>query len=53
MHFGSDSPFTPRQGCRMLVQQLEASRHLDDATRDAIFLDNAYDLLRVSDTGDR
>jgi predicted TIM-barrel fold metal-dependent hydrolase len=53
LHFGSDFPFTPRQGCKMLVQQLEASRHLDDATRDAIFLDNAYDLLRVSDTGDR
>jgi predicted TIM-barrel fold metal-dependent hydrolase len=53
LHYGSDFPFTPSQGCKILVQQLEASRHLDDATRDAIFVDNAYDLLRAADASTR
>jgi predicted TIM-barrel fold metal-dependent hydrolase len=53
LHFGSDFPFTPVQGCKMLVRQLEASRHLDDATRDAIFLDNGYDLFRTADASAR
>jgi predicted TIM-barrel fold metal-dependent hydrolase len=53
LHYGSDFPFTRLQACQYLGQQLETSRHLDDATRDAIFLDNAYDLLRVSDAEER
>jgi predicted TIM-barrel fold metal-dependent hydrolase len=46
LYFGSDFPFTPWRGCKFLVQQLEDSKHLDATTRDAIFLDNAYDLFR-------
>ena len=46
LFFGSNFPFTPWQACQYLAQQLEGSRCLDDTTRDAIFLDNAYDLFR-------
>jgi 6-methylsalicylate decarboxylase len=46
LHYGSDFPFTPWQGCQYLLQQLQTSRHLDDATLDAIYQDNAALLLR-------
>jgi predicted TIM-barrel fold metal-dependent hydrolase len=46
LHYGSDFPFTPRQACQYLGQQLGDSKHLDATTRDAVFLDNAYDLFR-------
>ena len=47
LHYGSDFPFTPSQGCEILIQQLEGSRHLDDTGLDAVFVDNSYDLLRT------
>jgi hypothetical protein len=53
VHYGSDFPFTPWQACQYLGQQLETSRHLDDGTRDAIFVDNSYDLFRGSGAGER
>jgi len=53
LHYGSDFPFTPWQACQYLGQQLETSRHLDDGALNAVFLDNAYNLFRVSDTGQR
>jgi predicted TIM-barrel fold metal-dependent hydrolase len=48
LHFGSDFPFTPWQGCKILVQQLENSRHLDDTALDAVFLGNADGLFRAA-----
>jgi predicted TIM-barrel fold metal-dependent hydrolase len=53
LHYGSDFPFTPWQACQYLGQQLERSRHLDDGALNAVFLDNAYDLLRAADTSTR
>jgi predicted TIM-barrel fold metal-dependent hydrolase len=50
VHYGSDFPFTPLQGCQYLAQQLDTSRYLDEAALDAIFKDNAYDLFRVRAT---
>jgi 6-methylsalicylate decarboxylase len=47
VHYGSDFPFTPLQGCQYLAQQLDTSRHLDEAALDAILKDNAYDQFRV------
>jgi hypothetical protein len=48
LHSGSDFPFTPWQGCKILVQQLENPRHLDDTALDAVFLDNTYGLFRAA-----
>jgi predicted TIM-barrel fold metal-dependent hydrolase len=45
LHYGSDFPFTPLQGCQYLMRQLQTSRLLDD-TLDAIFRGNAVDLFR-------
>jgi predicted TIM-barrel fold metal-dependent hydrolase len=47
VHYGSDFPFTPLQGCQYLLQQLDTSRNLDETALDAIFEDNAYDLFRA------
>jgi 6-methylsalicylate decarboxylase len=46
LHYGSDFPFTPLQGCQYLQQQLDSSRNLDAAARNAVFQDNAFRLLR-------
>lgn len=46
LHYGSDFPFTPLQGCQYLQQQLDTSRNLDAAARNAVFQDNAFRLLR-------
>lgn len=48
LHYGSDFPFTPLQGCEYLMRQLRTSRFLDDTARDAIFRDNASDLFRAA-----
>jgi predicted TIM-barrel fold metal-dependent hydrolase len=45
LHYGSDFPFTPLQGCLYLTRQLQTSRLLDDTGLDAIFRDNAVDLF--------
>ena len=45
LHYGSDFPFTPWQACQYLAQQLQTSRQLDDTALDAVFRDNALDLL--------
>jgi predicted TIM-barrel fold metal-dependent hydrolase len=45
LHYGSDFPFTPWQGCQFLAQQLQTSRHLDDSARDAVFGANADHLF--------
>jgi predicted TIM-barrel fold metal-dependent hydrolase len=45
LHYGSDFPFTPWQGCQYLAQQLQASRHLDDTAIAAVFRDNADHLF--------
>jgi predicted TIM-barrel fold metal-dependent hydrolase len=45
LHYGSDFPFTPWQGCQSLAQQLQASRHLDDTAIAAVFRDNADHLF--------
>jgi predicted TIM-barrel fold metal-dependent hydrolase len=50
LHYGSDFPFTPWQGCQYLAEQLEMSRNLDETALGAIFKDNAYDLFRVRPT---
>jgi len=50
LHYGSDLPFTPWQACQYLTQQLENSPHLDEDALEAIYVDNAYDLLRTVDT---
>jgi predicted TIM-barrel fold metal-dependent hydrolase len=46
VHYGSDFPFTPLQGCQYLAQRLDTSRHLDGTAIDAIFQDNAFELFR-------
>jgi predicted TIM-barrel fold metal-dependent hydrolase len=46
LHYGSDFPFTPLQGCQYLQQQLDTSRNLDAAALNAVFQDNAFRLLR-------
>jgi predicted TIM-barrel fold metal-dependent hydrolase len=48
LHYGSDFPFTPLQGCQYLMRQLQTSRLLDDTALDAIFRGNALDLLRAA-----
>jgi predicted TIM-barrel fold metal-dependent hydrolase len=53
LHYGSDFPFTPWQGCQYLAQQLQGSRYLDDAALDAVFRDNAFELFRTADTPKR
>ena len=53
LHYGSDFPFTPWQGCQYLAQQLQGSRCLDDAALGAIFRDNASELFRTADTPKR
>jgi predicted TIM-barrel fold metal-dependent hydrolase len=45
LHYGSDFPFTPWQGCQFLAQQLQTSRHLDDKAVDAVFHENADHLF--------
>ena len=50
LHYGSDFPFTPLQGCRYLAQQLQATRQLDDSARDGVFAGNAAGLLRAAAT---
>jgi predicted TIM-barrel fold metal-dependent hydrolase len=45
LHYGSDYPFTPWQGCQYLAEQLETSRHLDATALDAVLRDNAYHLF--------
>jgi predicted TIM-barrel fold metal-dependent hydrolase len=50
LHYGSDLPFTPWQACQYLAQQLESSPHLDEGALEAIYVDNAYDLLRAAGT---
>jgi predicted TIM-barrel fold metal-dependent hydrolase len=45
LHYGSDFPFTPWQGCQFLSQQLQTSRHLDDKAVDAVFHENADHLF--------
>jgi predicted TIM-barrel fold metal-dependent hydrolase len=50
LHYGSDFPFTPLQGCQYLVRQLQTSRLLDDTALDAIFRGNAVDLFRAAGT---
>src|SRR5258705_1475088 len=37
LHYGSDFPFTPWQGCRYLAQQLQHSQHLDARALATIF----------------
>jgi predicted TIM-barrel fold metal-dependent hydrolase len=49
LHYGSDFPFTPLQGCQYLARQLQTSRFLDDTALDAIFRDNASKLFRTAD----
>lgn len=46
LHYGSDFPFTPLQGCQYLQQQLDTSRNLDATARNAVFQDDAFRLLR-------
>ncbi|MDT7762875.1 MAG: 6-methylsalicylate decarboxylase [Mycobacterium sp.] len=53
LHYGSDFPFTPWQGCQYLAQQLQGSRYLDDDALDAVFRNNAFELLRTADTPKR
>jgi predicted TIM-barrel fold metal-dependent hydrolase len=53
LHYGSDFPFTPWQGCQYLAQQLQGSRYLDDAALDAVFRDNAFELFRTADAPKR
>ena len=47
LHYGSDFPFTPLQGCQYLMRQLQTSRLLDDTALNAIFRGNAVDLFRA------
>jgi predicted TIM-barrel fold metal-dependent hydrolase len=48
LHYGSDFPFTPLQGCQYLMRQLQTSRLVDDTALDAIFRGNAVDLFRAA-----
>jgi predicted TIM-barrel fold metal-dependent hydrolase len=50
LHYGSDFPFTPWQGCQYLAQQLHDSPLLDAPGREAIFRGNAFDLFRTAGT---
>jgi predicted TIM-barrel fold metal-dependent hydrolase len=50
LHYGSDFPFTPWQGCEFLAQQLQDSPLLDASNRDDVFRDNAFDLFRAART---
>jgi predicted TIM-barrel fold metal-dependent hydrolase len=45
MHYGSDFPFTPLQGCRYLLHQLQTSRSLDERAKGAVFGGNANNLF--------
>jgi predicted TIM-barrel fold metal-dependent hydrolase len=45
LHYGSDFPFTPWQGCQFLAQQLQTSRNLDEKAIDAVFQENADHLF--------
>jgi predicted TIM-barrel fold metal-dependent hydrolase len=50
LHYGSDFPFTPWQGCQYLAQRLQDSPLLDAPGREAIFRGNAFDLFRTAGT---
>jgi predicted TIM-barrel fold metal-dependent hydrolase len=45
LHYGSDFPFTPWQGCQYLAQQLQMSRHLDLTDINAVFGENSEHLF--------
>jgi predicted TIM-barrel fold metal-dependent hydrolase len=45
LHYGSDFPFTPWQGCQFLAQQLQTSRNLDGDALDSVFRKNAEHLF--------
>jgi 6-methylsalicylate decarboxylase len=53
LHYGSDFPFTPWQGCQYLAQQLQSTPLLDDNAVDAVFGDNAYELFRAASPSPR
>jgi 6-methylsalicylate decarboxylase len=48
LHYGSDFPFTPKEACGVLMQQLLTSRNLDDSDLEASLLANSYNLLRIA-----
>jgi predicted TIM-barrel fold metal-dependent hydrolase len=45
LHYGSDFPFMPWQGCQFLAQQLQTSRNFDDKAIEAVFRENADHLF--------
>jgi 6-methylsalicylate decarboxylase len=48
LHYGSDFPFTPWQGCQYLAQQLQGSSLLDASGREDVFRDNTFDLFHTA-----
>jgi predicted TIM-barrel fold metal-dependent hydrolase len=49
--FGSDYPFTPASLCETLLQQIESTPVLEDASRNRIFSDNAHALFPALKAG--